>query len=402
LKKNNLKQKFLKKVPKNVPIKINGKVNKRIVIKKDYVRNDGTCALYLSVSINGKRKRIPLNISVHPSKFNTKNQRIKGKSQVAVDSNMLIGQALARINDIELTYRLSNRILDVVTLQKEYINPTPNYDFIKFYEYELQHQKKYLMQSTYRQQVSTLNKLKSWKSYIAFSAIDENLIKEMELHFKNVLKNKKVTIASSLKNFKKYLHIANNKGINTSLSFNDIKVPNMTGSRTYLDKDEIRLFYNYWRSDFIKLSHRLVLSKFLFSVFTSLRISDIQNIKRENIIGDFLAYNSSKTGKFNKIKLSDSALQFINHKGELFSDNYSGEHINRALKEIALFLAVNKKVSFHVARHTFATQYIINGGNVVNLQKIMGHSNIRETMIYVHIVDRLLNDEIDLLDNILK
>lgn len=388
-------------VPNFVPMKLNGKVNSKIVIKDDYIRTDGSCALYLVVNIKGKRKRIPLNMSIDPKKFNKAAQRIKGNGQNSKDCNMLIEKALARVNEIELSYRLGSKVLDVETLQSEYANPTPNYDFLKFFEYELEHQKKFLKQSTYRQQNSTLNKLKEWKDHIAFSSIDEHLLKELQLYCKNVLKNQPPTVGSTLKNFKKYLHIANKKGIATSIDFQDIKVPVTKGKRTYLDKVEINKFYKYWESEFIKDTHKFVLAKFLFSVFTSLRISDIQTITRENIIGEFIAYISKKTGKFNRVKLNNSAKLFISDEGNLFEDDFTPEYINRELKAIATFLGIRKKVTFHVARHTFATQYIINGGNVVNLQRTMDHSSIRETMIYVHIVDQMLNDEVSLLDNIL-
>jgi site-specific recombinase XerD len=63
---------------------------------------------------------------------------------------------------------------------------------------------------------------------------------------------------------------------------------------------------------------------------------------------------------------------------------------------------INKNVSFHISRHTFATNYLLSGGNVVNLQKLMGHSKIEETMIYVHIVESLQEKEIMSMDEILE
>lgn len=380
---------------------MSGKVNTKIVLKEDYVRTDGSCAIYLTISMRGKRKRLPLHISIAPAKFNKKTQRIKGNSFIAKDCNILIEKALARINDIELTYRLSNKMLDVDIILEEYINPTPNYDFLKFYEYELEVQKKFLKESTYNQQLSTLKKLQSWKTSIAFSSINELLIKELKLHCKNVLKNENATIFTTLKNFKKYLHIANKKGIATNLKFDDIKIPATQSQRTFLDKAEIKRMFKYWESEWIKETHKFILDKFLFSCFTSLRISDIQTITRDHIIDNYLIYNSQKTGKFNKVKLSESAKKFIQPEGALFLDNFTPEYINRELKIIAGLLGIKKNVTFHVARHTFATQYIVNGGNVVNLQRVMDHSNIRETMIYVHIVDQIMNEEISLLDNLL-
>jgi site-specific recombinase XerD len=63
-------------------------------------------------------------------------------------------------------------------------------------------------------------------------------------------------------------------------------------------------------------------------------------------------------------------------------------------------LKIQKKVSFHVARHTFATSFLRAGGQVEKLQKLLGHSDIKQTMIYVHIVQADANAEIFLLDNL--
>ena len=68
--------------PANFPKKMSGKLTHKIIIKDDYVRTDGTCALYVQIFLDGKMKRLPLNISVAPTNFDKKNQRIKGRSQI--------------------------------------------------------------------------------------------------------------------------------------------------------------------------------------------------------------------------------------------------------------------------------------------------------------------------------
>ena len=379
-----------------------GKVGIKVIIKKDYIRTDGTCAVYLLVRINNRRKKIALNFSVNPKMFNENTQKIRGKSALAKDYNIFIEKSKAKISEIELNYRLANKHLSLEDLVQEYETPTPNYDFLTFYEFELDNQKKYLKKSTYKQQESTLKKLKKWKKIIPFSTINHELLKELMLYSRNVIKNEKITIGTTLKNFKKFLHLANNKGIITELKYTDITVTRSQSQRTFLNSDEVTKIYNYWKSDFISHTHKLVLNKFLFSVFTSLRISDIQKITIDNIINEELVYVSEKTGKFNRISLNTTAKLMIQKTAPLFLDNYTPEYINRELKLIASFLKIKKKVTFHVARHTFATNFIDQGGNVVNLQKILDHSNIRETMIYVHLVNNTLNEQINLLDNIIK
>ena len=63
-------------------------------------------------------------------------------------------------------------------------------------------------------------------------------------------------------------------------------------------------------------------------------------------------------------------------------------------------LKIHKNVTFHVARHTFATSFLRAGGKVEKLQRLLGHTDIKQTMIYAHIVQADANSEILLLDDI--
>ena len=80
--------------PVNFPTKMSGKLTHKIIIKDDFVRTDGTCALYVQTFLDGKMKRLPLNISIEPKRFDKMNQRIKGKSQLAKDYNLVISKTL--------------------------------------------------------------------------------------------------------------------------------------------------------------------------------------------------------------------------------------------------------------------------------------------------------------------
>lgn len=386
--------------PTNYPMSVSGKLTYKVVQKKDYIRADGTSALYVQIFLDGKRKRLPLHIFVSPNKFNEQKQIVKGNSQIVKDYNLIIGKKIADINNIAVSYRLANRYLTFEKLIEELTNPTAKIDFIKFWEQELEKQKEILKPGTYRQQFSTLTKIKKWKESILFHEIDEELLNSLIVYCRKTLKNKETTVQTTLKNFKKYLHIANKKGIKTKLDFSDITVKSFKGDRTFLNEEEIIMLYEYYNSKFISDNHKNILDRFLFACFTGLRISDIQKLTEENFIGDFIAFKSEKTGKFQKIKLNETAKKFVT-KGVVFKGNYTIEHINRELKFIAKATKLKKHLTFHVSRHSFATNYLIKGGRVENLQKILAHSNIRETMIYVHIVDAIMNEEMNNLDNII-
>ncbi|WP_299160940.1 site-specific integrase [uncultured Tenacibaculum sp.] len=390
----------VKNVPIDGPKKSSGKFTCKIVAKNDYIRADGTCALYVQIFIEGKRKRLPLNIYIKPKMFDSKKQQVRGNSQIAKDYNLIIGKKLSDINKIAISYRLSDSYLTLDKLVEDLTNPTSKTDFIKFYEDELKKQKNIIEDSTHAQQESTLRKIKKFKSRIFFQDITEDLIKEFKSYCKKTLKNQDNTISTALKNLKKYLHIANKKGIKTPLNYSEIVVKRFKSNRVFLDEQELKTLFEYRESKFVPDDYKNVLDRFLFSCFTGLRISDIQRLTTENIVGDYLAFKIQKTKKFHKIKLNNTSKIFINDE-TLFKGKYYDQDINEILKEIAKNAGVQKHLTFHVARHTFATNFLIKGGRVENLQKILGHSMITETMIYVHIVDNLLNDEISNLDNIL-
>ncbi|WP_233890469.1 site-specific integrase [Tenacibaculum piscium] len=379
---------------------MSGKLTYKIIQKKDYIRKDGTAALYIQLFLDGNRKRIPLDIFVNPKIFNETKQRVQGTSQLAKDYNLIIGQKISAINNIAINYRLSGVYLTFDQLINDLTNPTAKVDFLMFWQVELGKQKGLLRPGTYRQQYSVLTKLRKFQPSILFQEITEELIQKLVIYCKVELKNKETTVQTTLKSFKKYLHLANKKGIKTKLTYTDISVKSFKGDRTFLDETEIKQLYKYYNSCFISETCKNILDRFLFACFTGLRISDIQNLTDDNIIDEYIAFKSEKTGKFQKIKLNEPAKKFL-HKDVVFLGKYTNECINENLKFIAKASQIKKHLTFHVARHSFATNYLIKGGRIENLQKTLGHSNIRETMIYVHIVDAIMNNEMSNLNDII-
>ncbi|NID09070.1 tyrosine-type recombinase/integrase [Fibrella aestuarina] len=79
-------------------------------------------------------------------------------------------------------------------------------------------------------------------------------------------------------------------------------------------------------------------------------------------------------------------------------ETYTEQYTNRLLRKIAEHLGWTTKVSTHTARHTFGTNFIELGGDVVTLQGYMGHSKIQTTMQYVHLSERRRREQINVFD----
>lgn len=371
------------------------------VKRYDFVRTDNTSALYLQIFMNKKRVRLPLNLSVQSDYFDSKKQRVKPGHPFAKDFNLLIEKRLADINKIEVNYRLANKTLDLDLLILELTNPTATSDFITFWAEEMERQKDLISGDTFRQQMTMLNKTKGFKNPIYFNEITEELIQDLKTHCKVRLKNNENTISSLIKSVKKYIHIANKRGIDTPIAFNDIKNKSFKGNRTFLDQKELITLDSYWSSNYINDAHKKVLTRFLFSCFTGIRISDNKRMCEENFVENFIVFTAKKTGKFQRIPLNETAKKYLD-RNNIDKEMFTNEYMNRILKEITSFLRIRKKISFHVSRHTFATNFLICGGRVEHLQKILGHSKIEDTMIYVHIVEHITNVQIHNMDEILK
>jgi len=378
----------------NAPMNFNGKLTSKIIIN-GFVREDETSALYVQVFLNSERKKIPLNISVRHSEFDKKKQRVKKNN----DFNLIIEKALSDLHQIELEYRLKNMALNIETLMKEYFNPSPKIDFIKFYEYELENQKKILKASSYKQQKSVLKKLKTYRSNLFFSDFTLNFLEEYKKYMTNTLKNKPLTVFGSIKNIKKYLHLAEKSGLIAPIRFNDIKVKREKSHRTFLDESELTLMREYYQNKFIPEVQKNVLQRFLFSCFTGLRISDIGKLTKKSFDNNKINFVAEKTLKIQTIPLANSALEYYNVDGDfVFNGIYTEQHINRTLKDICNYLGIKKNISFHVSRHTFATRFLRRGGNVVVLKDLLGHSSFNDTMIYIHVLGLEMENQIKLLD----
>lgn len=148
---------------------------------------------------------------------------------------------------------------------------------------------------------------------------------------------------------------------------------------------------------------------FLFCCFSGLRYSDVQKLTWGEITVSPEGYaqietNMQKTGKDITIPLSDNALKWLPER----SDQPSASRIfyklpdqvtnaDVRLRTIIKKAGITKHVTFHVARHTFATLTLTYGADLYTVSKLLGHSNIRTTQIYAKIVDESKRKAVNLI-----
>lgn len=175
--------------------------------------------------------------------------------------------------------------------------------------------------------------------------------------------------------------------------------------RNFLTEPELKKIKTYYEKKYFNDMQRKVLRTFLFSCFTGLRYSDVKVLKFDNFIDDFIVLVPQKTSYMDKkikIPLCQSAKELVNwdRKTRKVFDMYCSQHINRELKKICEGVGIKKNITFHAARHTFATMYLRQTKDLAGLQKLLGHANISETMIYAHALDDDIQQNIKSLDSV--
>ena len=140
---------------------------------------------------------------------------------------------------------------------------------------------------------------------------------------------------------------------------------------------------------------------FLFSCFSGLRYSDVSRLTWANIKGEYLEFTQSKTGTAERQPLTVHALQILRKQKKAKPSPFlvreipegtvfflpNAANINRTLKKWAKAAEIDKSLSFHKARHSFATVALSSGIDIYTVSKLLGHKNLATTQIYAKVVD---------------
>lgn len=346
-----------------------------------------------------------------PEQFNARQKCIIydkrfGLSADLVNSyNRKIQAAISRATEIDTRYYLAGKLLNRAIFEQKFTNESQQADFLEFIERKIEHLKsnsdlgKYILGSY----GTTLLKAREFQQKWLFGEFDEDLLKR----FEKWMVGKKLAINTRWKehkNIKVFVKLAIKEELLYTDPYEEFKVKKVQGDRDFLEDFEVKTLLSLYNNRELNPGLQEVLARFLFSCFTGIRISDSDVITEENIINNQLIFTPAKGrqrfGKVLRIPLNRTAQSFIERRMNKSFHVISDNNTNLALKEIADFAGIQKNLTFHVSRHTFATQFLQQGGRVETLQKLLGHRKIETTMIYVHLADRRKKQEIMMMDNL--
>lgn len=186
----------------------------------------------------------------------------------------------------------------------------------------------------------------------------------------------------------------------------DERIKKPVSQRQFLTVEEVkRLIATDCRIDIIKRAY-------LFSCYTSLRISDVRALRWKNVVCNegkyLLAFVMKKTSVPNYTPLSVKAMEWMPERGEstdddlVFKDLPSSVVIGQVLKEWSKAAKIDKHVTYHTSRHTFGTMMLTAGADLYTTSKLMGHADVRTTQIYAKIIDSKKIEAVNLVDKMFE
>lgn len=218
----------------------------------------------------------------------------------------------------------------------------------------------------------------------------------------------------TLRNYYSMLNCALNAAVREDLlrenPFNKIdkrdKIKEPESKREYLTIGEVKQLMN---TPYPKESLTDIKNAYLFSCFCGLRISDIMALQWKNVVCDRGAYSleivMQKTKDLIYVSLSERAMKWMPERGDKAAEDKvfvipRVEYVNPGLAKWAEQAGLKKHVTFHTARHTFATMMLTLGADLYTVSKLLGHSDVKVTQVYAKIVNQKKNDAVNLVNSV--
>lgn len=365
-------------------------------------KKDATSPIYLKIKIDGEKTiEIKTSISIEKTFWDENLKQVESTHPLSNEFNLILNNNITRANTI-----LTNmHILSIRPTRNNFIaewNKTEisTGSFIAYCKQIISELTDVQKTGTLISKNQTINIIKEYNETITIADITTELIQK----FENYLMKKKyspATVGKHMKNFKCFISkYYNDKGIQDINPFRKLKIKKGSGKIIYLNNEELNKLKNFYEKDVVQNNHsyKLALRAYLFSATCGgLRISDLLKIGIKNISGKNLVYQTIKSETNIEFKMTDYGIRLINDaKKEGFKKSFFGhiteQKINQSLKDICILAEINKNVTMHIARHTFATLFYKATKDILSLQKILGHSSIKTTMQYSHLIQDSIDD----------
>ena len=386
-------------------------------LKTQKTSMQGKAPICARVTVNGRRTEISVKRSVNANEWDERKGMAKGSRKETVELNMYLNQFKAKIINTYQQMVLSDDAIDGPAIRDkvlgtDHLLPT----LVSLIEYHNEQQEIKLAPGTMKNYYTTQRYIekflreKYYRNDIILSQLTYKFILDFERYLFNYVP----------KDHQKPL---NNNGIMKHIE-RLRKMINMAVKLDWLSKDPFASFKKHFdkvereslnSKELIALANkeftierlRHVRDMFLYSCYTGLSYIELAELTPNNIItgidgGLWISTSRAKTDTGVRVPLLPQAIELMEkyrddpralNNGTVFPV-ISNQRMNGYLKEVADICGITKTLTFHIARHTFATTVTLsNGVPIESVSKMLGHTSIRTTQIYAKVVESKLSED---------
>jgi len=370
-------------------------------LRSNHVNKDGKSMVMLRCSLNGERANFgSTGIGVDPKTWDCTKSRVKGKNTEALSTNLQLSNLEDLVTSLYYKYEKTDK-LSLERIKQDYLGKTVSTETImELFEAHNEDVKKQVgcggLSTTSYSKYELVRKrfaqmiLKQYRRKdLRLTEVTPFVIHDFELYLRTEIGQSPNTATKTLKTFKSVILFGIRNGLMTNNPFANIRFHLKGVDRGYLEDDELNRLMN---KEIGNKRLSLIRDLFVFSCFTGLAYIDLANLKGENIVTlngvEWIKGRRVKTGTLINVVLLDIPKRLIlkytddkRRKEHLFPI-ISNQKMNAYLKEIAAICDIDKNLTCHIARHTFATMALSKGVPIESVSKMLGHTNIRTTQIY--------------------
>ena len=382
-------------------------------LRESKKNKNGESPIEISISTNGDRVYFSSGKYVNISDWSKSKQLVKGKAYNAQLINSYLIQVRNKIYEKEVELIKNGFIITASLLRDAYLgkvetlNEKTLFDIVGTHNSEQEKLVgKGVSKATHWISVYTDRLLKEFvaqkyrRSDIYLRELNQNFIQSFHTFLKT---DKGMSQNSATKHLKLLKKIINFAVVNSYMAHNPFatyKVEREPVEIDFLDEEELRKIINF---DTPIPRFERARDMFLFGCFTGLSYIDIKTLTPEHIEKDgtgriWIKKRRVKTGVLSRIPLLPMAKMILDKYkgGERLLPIQDPADVNKYLKDIAILCGINKRITFHTSRHTFAsTVTLANNISLEVVSKMLGHTNTRMTTHYAKLVDKYIGEQMD-------
>lgn len=373
------------------------------------------------ITVNGKISQFSCKLDVDEKHWDVKTGRMTGRSVVALETNRMLDKIRVGINKAYQDICDKDNYVTAEKVRNAFLGMGMNHETLLavFRQHnedyakqvgKIKSQRSYWKYCTVYNHLSEFIRQRYKVSDIALKELAPAFITDFELFLRTEKNHCTNTIWSYMMPFKRIIYMSINNGWLQRDPFYAYSITKEETKRGFLSKEEIKMLIE---GSFKKKSYELIRDLFIFCCFTGLSWTDMANLTKENLQTSFdghlwIKTNRQKTGTETSLRLLEVPLRIIKKYEGCSEDGKllpvpCYPNCKNGIKVIAKKCGIEKNVTWHMSRHSFATTVCLsNDMPIETLSKMLGHRSIRTTQIYAKITAEKVSNDMEKLSKALS